>query len=317
MRPSSGSFPFADYGGTVWLAFNDWGDPDNKHVVVCVHGLTRQGRDFDWLARAIYRDIRVIEVDIVGRGRSGWLGDKTKYGMETYIRHMHALLDYRGIQRCDWIGTSMGGIIGMAIAAGEDSPIERLILNDVGAVIPKEALERIGSYAGHAPTFPNMTAAMHYLQEVHADFGITSEADWSEFTTHSVNREANGPYTLHYDPAIGDAFEGELNDVVLWGWYDMISCPTLLLRGSRSDLLSRQTAEEMTQRGPHAELVEFPGVGHAPALIDEDQIAVVHEFLMRGRDEEEEEEEGPEELSAEAADAPAPDEGAGTEQTGA
>ena len=133
-----------------------------------------------------------------------------------------------------------------------------------------------------------MTAAMHYFQEIHADFGITSEADWSEFTTHSLNREANGTYTLHYDPAIGDAFEGEMRDVVLWSWYDEITCPTLLLRGANSDLLTREVAQQMTERGPRAELVEFPGCGHAPALIDEDQISVVHEFLMRGREEEEE-----------------------------
>lgn len=280
MRPSAGSYPYTDENGTVWLAFMDFGERSRDRVVVCVHGLTRNGRDFDRLATAMARDFRVIEVDVAGRGRSGWLADKTAYGFPTYIKHMAALLDYRGLQKVDWVGTSMGGIIGMLMAAQPESPIRRLVLNDVGPFVPKSALERIGERVGEDPRFPNLQAAAGYFREVYADFGIPDEVAWSELTLHSTVRQENGTYALHYDPAIGDAFAGPMEDVDLWAVWDAIECPVLVLRGERSDLLTRDTAREMTRRGPKAELVEFPGCGHAPALMSEEQIAVIHEWLL-------------------------------------
>ena len=291
MRPDAGSFPFTDENGTTWLAFADFGSRSRERVVVCVHGLTRNGRDFDRLATAMARDFRVIEVDVAGRGRSGWLADKTAYSYPTYLRHMHALLDYRGLEQVDWVGTSMGGLIGMMLAAEEESPIKRLVLNDVGPFIPKAALEKIGTYVGQDPRFANLQEALAYFQDVHSEFGVPDEAAWSEMVLHSVNREENGTYSLHYDPAIGAPFQGELDDVDLWALWDRIECPTLVLRGANSGLLTRQTADEMTRRGPRAELVEFEGCGHAPALMDEAQIAVVHEWLMSFDDTAEEGEE--------------------------
>ncbi|WP_420404752.1 alpha/beta fold hydrolase [Nisaea sp.] len=281
MRPDQGSFPFKDDHGTIWLAFTDWGGRALPRSLICAHGLTRQGRDFDAFARIVSRDIRCIEIDVAGRGRSGWLANKDGYNFETYLRHADGLLNYRGLTEVEWLGTSMGGIIGMLLAAREDGPIKRLILNDVGPFIPKAALERIGEYVKDPPVFENLNAAAAYLRETLTGFGDISDADWSEMTQHSVVREPDGTYRMHYDPAIGNAFDGPLEDVDLWAVYDAIECPTLVLRGADSDLLTRETAEEMTERGPKADLIEFEGCGHAPALMDEVQIAAVHEWLMQ------------------------------------
>lgn len=291
MRPNSGSFPFTDENGTVWLAFVDWGSRRRDGVVLCAHGITRQGRDFDALAREICGDFQVIEIDVAGRGRSGWLADKTAYNFDTYLRHVRALMDYRGIATMDWVGTSMGGIMGMLLAAEEASPIRRLVINDVGPFIPGAALEKIGAYIGANPSFPNLQAASDYLREVHAGFGELTDADWSDMTIHSVTREADGHYVLHYDPAIGDAFKEPSGDVDLWSVYDRIQCPVLVLRGADSEVLTAETAREMPKRGPRAELVEFPGCGHAPALMNGEQISVIHEWLRRGIEDEDDDQE--------------------------
>lgn len=287
MRPNPGSFPYTDQNGTVWLAFADYGSQPRDRAVMCVHGLTRNGRDFDRLAIAMSKDFRMIEVDVAGRGRSGWLADKDAYGYDTYLRHMDALLGYRGLEQTDWIGTSMGGLIGMMLAARDESPIRRLVLNDVGPFISKAALERIATYVGTDPRFTSLQEAAEYLKEIHAGFCVPDEAGWSELTLHSTVRQEDGTYALHYDPAIAKAFQGPLQDVDLWELWDRIDCPTLVLRGAESELLTRETAEEMVRRGPRAELVEFEGCGHAPSLMSEDQIAVVHDWLKTFYEEEE------------------------------
>lgn len=292
MRPNFGSFPFTDESGTVWLAFVDWGIRRHGRVVVCAHGLTRQGRDFDTLAKALSVDFQAIAIDVAGRGRSGWLADKTGYTFDTYLRHIRGLMDYRAISAMDWVGTSMGGILGMLLAAQNESPIRRLVINDVGPFISGAALGKIGQYVGANPRFANLQAACDYFREVHAEFGDLTDADWSDMTTHSVTREADGSYLLHYDPAIGDPFKQPAQDVDLWALYDRIQCPVLVLRGAKSEVLSAATAEEMTRRGPCAELVEFQGCGHAPALMNEEQVAVVRDWLRQGIDDEEEDEAG-------------------------
>ncbi|MDA9975578.1 alpha/beta hydrolase [Alphaproteobacteria bacterium] len=282
MRPNSGSFPFTDENGTVWLAFVDWGSRQCGRVVMCAHGLTRQGRDFDTLARAIVDDFQVIEMDVAGRGRSGWLADKTAYNFDTYLRHAKALMEYRGVAAADWVGTSMGGIMGMLLAAEDDTPIRRLVINDAGPFVSGAALEKLGTYIGANPNFSTLQKACAYLREVHAEFGDLTDVDWSDMTVHSVNREVDGCYKLHYDPAIGDAFKERVRDVDLWSIYDRIKCPVLVLRGAESEFLTAETAREMMERGPCAELVEFLGVGHAPALMNEEQTLVVREWLRRG-----------------------------------
>jgi len=288
MRPSAGSFPFTDHNGTVWLAFQDFGVQPRERVVVCVHALTRNGRDFDRLAIAMAKDYRVVEIDVVGRGRSGWLADKTEYNYTTYLKHMDAFLEYRGLEEVDLIGTSMGGLIGMMLAAREESPIRRLILNDVGPVIPGAALSRLGEHVGQDPRFRNLQEAAAYFKEVYAEFGVPDDLAWSDLTLHSTIRQEDGTYALHYDPAIGDVFTEDMEDVKLWQFWDDVKCPVLVLRGENSQLLTRETAERMTRTGPKAELVEFPDVGHAPSLMTEEQIKVVHDWL-RSFDEEEDE----------------------------
>jgi pimeloyl-ACP methyl ester carboxylesterase len=262
------------------LAYAEWGEATSRRVLVCVHGLTRNGRDFDALAQAMADRYRVACPDMPGRGRSDWLTVKTDYAYPLYVSDMAALVARLGATEVDWVGTSMGGIIGMMIAALPGNPIRRLVLNDVGGLVTKASLERIGSYIGRDPLFPDVAAAEAYFRKVAAPFGPLSDAEWRHLTSHSLREAEGGGFRLHYDPAIGDAFRvPEIKDLPLWAFWDQIKCPVLLIRGADSDLLLRETAEEMTRRGPKAKLVEFAGVGHAPALMAPEQIAAIRDFL--------------------------------------
>ena len=263
------------------MAYAEWGAADNPQVVICVHGLTRNGRDFDALAAALESRRRVLCPDVAGRGRSEWLADKQGYGYPLYLADMAALVARSGAEQVDWVGTSMGGLIGMMLAAQPNTPIRRLVLNDVGPLIPKSALERIASYVGKDPRFASFEALEQYIRTVSAPFGPFTDTQWHHLTEYTARRHQDGTFGLVYDPAIGDAFAAPLQDVSLWPFWDAISCPTLLLRGQQSDLLLRETAEEMTRRGPKAKLVEFAGVGHAPMLMAQDQISIVQEFLLQ------------------------------------
>jgi pimeloyl-ACP methyl ester carboxylesterase len=262
------------------VAYTEWGRPAEGRVVICVHGLTRNGRDFDLLAQALIPERRVLCPDVVGRGHSDWLAHKEEYGYPLYLSDMTALIARSGVEQVDWVGTSMGGLIGMMLAAQPYSPIRRLVVNDVGPFLPRASLERIAQYVGKAPVFADVDALERYLRIVSAPFGPLTDDQWRHLAMHSTRRYDDGTVTMSYDPAIADAFSGELQDVVLWPVWDAISCPTLLLRGRQSDLLLAETAQEMTQRGPRARLVEFEGIGHAPMLMVDDQIAVVREFLL-------------------------------------
>ena len=263
------------------VAYTEWGRPDQLHVVICVHGLTRTGRDFDFVAQALAPQCRVLCPDVVGRGLSDWLSHADDYGYPLYVSDMAALIARTGAEQVDWVGTSMGGLIGMMLAAQPKSPIRRLVVNDVGPLIPRASLERIGKHVGKAPAFPDIEAFEQYLRQVAAPFGPLTDEQWRHLAMHSCRRCDDGTVTAGYDPAIAKPFAGELNDVVLWPLWDAISCPTLLLRGEQSDLLLSDTAYEMTQRGPRARLVQFEGIGHAPILMADDQLAVVREFLLR------------------------------------
>lgn len=281
------TLPFTDQNGTVWLAYRDYGRPRKPQgrPLVCVHGLTRNARDFDPLGEQLSKTRRVVSIDVVGRGRSGWLADKTEYGIPTYLRHMEALFDYAGLSEFDWLGTSMGGIIGMIIASQAESPIKRLILNDIGAFVSGDALYRYGTRVPKPERFKSLTEAGAYFMKCYEGFGELSEADWSHITINSVIREEDGSYIPHYDPAITDMFNaGSLPDIDLWSYYASIPGPVLALRGEHSELLSRDTLAEMAELGPKAESVEIPNCGHAPALFDPDQIAIVEEWLKRGEE---------------------------------
>lgn len=268
------------------MAYVEWGAADNPKVLVCVHGLTRNGRDFDFLARALAADYRVVCPDVAGRGKSDWLSNKSLYVMPQYCADMATLLARLNVETVDWLGTSMGGLIGMALAAQPGNPIRRLILNDAGPVVSAVSLARIGDYLGSPPRFDSIEQAEAYVRAVSVPFGPHTDAQWRHLTVHAVREAADGKIEFRYDPGIAQVYkQGQQlsggKDVELWPLFDAITCPTLLLRGEQSDLLAPQTAQAMTERGPRAQWVEIPGVGHAPTLMDEAQIAPVRNFLLQ------------------------------------
>lgn len=264
------------------VAYTEWGPENSPWVVVCLHGLTRQGRDFDPLARTLAnRGHRVVCPDLVGRGRSDWLQDPEEYALPQYAMDMTVLIARLGVERVDWIGTSLGGLTGMVLAGQANSPIRRLVINDIGPYLPWSALYRIGSYLRNAPRwFESIEEAEAHLRVVLAPFGPLNDAEWRHLTEHGVEMEEDGRYRVLCDPGIARAFRaGLFYNLSLWTYWDAIRCPTLVLRGETSDLLLPVTAAEMTRRGPRAEVVEFPDCGHAPALLDPAQIAVVADWL--------------------------------------
>lgn len=267
------------------MAYWEWGDAHNPRVLVCVHGLARQARDFDMLAQALSEHYRVVCPDVVGRGQSDWLADPSGYQIPAYVADMVTLLARLDARTVHWVGTSMGGLIGLALASLKGSPITRLVLNDVGPTIQHEALVRIGAYLGQAPRWHTVDEAADYLHTISASFGPHSRAQWLALSRPMLRPDGDG-FRLHYDPDLAVPFKSitpeiaAAGEAMTWAAYDAIDCPTLLLRGADSDLLSPATAAAMTQRGPKARLVEFAGVGHAPTLVAAEQIAVVRDFLL-------------------------------------
>ena len=291
------------------VAYTEWGDPAGQHLVVCVHGLTRNCRDFDELAADLAaRGCRVVCMDVAGRGDSDWLEHKEDYGFALYLSDAAALLArltapphkisllrrLQGAsegQRIDWVGTSMGGLVGMMLAAKRDSPIRRLVLNDVGPLIPWHALVRLKlASTGAGARFENLEGVERHLREACASFGPLKDEQWRRLAAHGSRRGKNGAYLLAYDPAIVGAMRGShagvefgsdfLFGIDLWQVWDAVECPTLVLRGAESDLLPESTARRMQERGPRVKLVEFPGIGHAPWLMSEDQIGPVRDFVL-------------------------------------
>lgn len=268
------------------MAYKEWGDPSNGRVLVCVHGLTRVGDDFDRLAAALAEDYRVLCPDVVGRGRSGRLLHAQHYHVPQYMSDMVTLLARADAATVHWVGTSMGGLIGMALASLPGTPVSRLVLNDVGPAIDAQALARIGAYVGQDLRFGSFEEAARYIREISEPFGPHDEEEWRKLAADVLRRDAEGKWMKHYDLRIADAFRMLTPDFARqaeeasWRAYDAIGCPTLLLRGAQSDLLSAQTAQAMRERGPRARLVEFPGVGHAPTLLHADQIAAIRQFLL-------------------------------------
>jgi pimeloyl-ACP methyl ester carboxylesterase len=274
------SFSALGPSGFHRVHYYEWGDPANDRVVLCVHGLTRNGRDFDALANALSDHFRVLCPDVAGRGKSARLRNKEEYAYPQYCADMAALIARSGATSIDWIGTSMGGIIGMLMASQSGSPIRRMVINDVGPFIPQAALERIGKYVGQDISFASIEEAEVYVRTVSAGFGPLNDEQWRHVVEHSVTADDQGKLRLIYDPSIAHPFSGPVQDIDLWAVWDSIKCPTLLLRGSISDLLLAETAAEMTHRGPPTRLVEFDGVGHAPMLMSKEQIKPVVKFLL-------------------------------------
>ena len=267
------------------LAYWEWGDAANPKVLVCVHGLSRQGRDFDTFARAMCGEYRVVCPDVAGRGRSDWLKNPAGYAIPTYVADMVTLLARLDASEVHWVGTSMGGLIGLGLASLPDSPVARLVLNDVGPVLEYAALARIGGYLGQPAHWRTVDEAADALHKISLGFGPHTREEWLALTRPQLVADGDG-FKSHYDPAIAAPFRAvtpELaaaGEAMLWHAYDALRCPTLLLRGAESDLLTRATAQAMTARGPRARLHEFAGVGHAPTLVHADQTAVVRDFLL-------------------------------------
>ena len=276
-----------DPRGLHRMAYWEWGDAANARVLVCVHGLSRQGRDFNTLARAMVDTYRVVCPDVVGRGESDRLIDPMGYQVPAYMADMVTLLARLDAKTVHWFGTSMGGLIGIAMAALPGSAISRLVLNDVGPVIDPVGIARIGAYLGLPLTWASEDEAADYLLTISQGFGPHSREQWMALTRPMLRREGDR-IRLHYDPAIGVPLRAvtpaaaSAGEAALWAAYDAIRSPTLVLRGAESDVLAPATAAAMATRGPKARLHEFAGVGHAPTIVAADQVAVVREFLQEG-----------------------------------
>jgi len=311
MSYSRGSVLCLSPAGFHRVAYLDWGPVASDHVVLCVHGLARNSRDFDFLAAELARKCRVICPDVVGRGDSEWLADKSDYRFSTYLADAAVLLARvtaprrsvlsglfgrwpafrRASKRIDWVGTSMGGLIGMLLAAKPGSPIRRLVLNDVGPFVSWGSLYRLKGYVGGGRSFPSLAAAESWLRDVCAPFGRLTDKQWRHLARHSVHVAGKGDYRLRYDPGIGNSLGGHsdpefplgpnfLTGIDLWSTWAQVRCPVLVLRGADSDVLTRATVERMRTEKPNVQVVEFEGAGHAPALMDPRQIAVVARFLL-------------------------------------
>lgn len=283
--PRLGEVRCLSRAGFHTMRYAEWGAADNPRVLVCLHGLTRVGNDFARLARSLSDGYRVVCPDVVGRGRSDWLADPMLYGLPQYAFDITNLVARLDVDSVDLLGTSMGGLIGMTLAGQPNAPIGRLILNDVGPRMELEALLRIADYVGRTERFDSLEQATEYVRSISSGFGLRTPEQWRELT-ESVVRPGESGWIFHYDPGIAQTLKGtsaETNaaaEAKLWQLYDAIRGPVLVLRGAQSDLLSRDTAAEMTRRGPRAELVEVPGVGHAPMFFEPEQIAIVRRFLL-------------------------------------
>lgn len=268
------------------MAYKEWGDPRNPNVLVCVHGVTRVGDDFDLLAREMAGTYRVICPDVVGRGRSDRLRNPQHYQLPQYVGDMVTLLARLDAETVDWFGTSMGGLIGIGVASMQGNPIRKMILNDIGPALDAAALARIGGYIGEAVRFATFEEGVDYIRAISAPFGQHTDEEWKKLAGDVLRQDTDGKWIRHYDLGLAVPFKAatpestKQAEALLWYAYDAITCPTLLVRGEHSDLLTRAVAQQMTQRGPRATLAEIPGVGHAPTFMHADQIAVAKAFLL-------------------------------------
>ncbi|WP_322995135.1 alpha/beta hydrolase [Castellaniella sp.] len=307
-EPRLRSVTCASPAGLHRMAYWEWGDPDNDNVLLCVHGLTRTGRDFDPLARTLQDTYRVVCPDVVGRGRSDWLIDPTGYVVPQYVADMVSLIARLKPARLDWVGTSMGGLIGLGLAgavmaaplmrpnrgayglgSAADIPLGRMVFNDIGPTLDLDGLSRIGDYVGQDLRFEHFQQAVDYVRSTSQGFGPHDADGWRALTEHVFNQQ-DGQWVKHYDLRMAQAFAlqtteaTEAAQALLWQAWTYLTMPTLILRGAQSDILAADTVKDMLARNPHAQAVEFPGVGHAPTLRADDQIAAVRRFLLAKQD---------------------------------
>jgi pimeloyl-ACP methyl ester carboxylesterase len=265
------------------LYYREWGNPKSEHTILCVHGVTRVSHDFDVLAKKLSKRYRVICPDMVGRGNSDWFGNKENYNFIQYCADINALIAHLRVDKVHYIGTSMGGLIGMILAAMAHTPIESITLNDVGPDIKRTELRRMGEYIGRAPIFPTKQAYYDYYKDIYRGItGLLNENQIKEMARYSAFKVDDG-YRMHYDPKIGDAFRKNYSffNFDLWKYWDEIECPVLILRGSESTFFPRDVADKMCARTADATLVEIDGAGHTPALRSDLEINTIQTFLKR------------------------------------
>lgn len=271
----------ASIRGLHRLAYWEWTSQSEapEGTVVCVHGLTRTGRDFDVLAERLSRRWRVVCPDMIGRGRSDRVADPRLYVLPQYVADCVTLVARLDVERVAWVGTSMGGLIGMLLASMPGTPIARLVLNDIGPRLDVGGRQRIAEYVGADPTFESEDEGIATLRELMRSFGPHTDEQFRRLNRHYLVRRGDR-WGFHYDPAIAIPFRGaNAEPADLWAYYDAIACPTLVLRGADSDLLSADTAAEMSRRGPHARTIAYEGIGHAPTLMADDQVSAIEDFL--------------------------------------
>ena len=268
-------------GQTHRLRWVEWGDFDNSHIVICAHGLSRNSRDFDFLAHALANDFRVICPDYPGRGNSDPLSNPVYYNNEQYLQDSRRMIEALAYEQLHWIGTSMGGLIGMGLAVRSDNPISRLVLNDVGAFIPGQALAQIAEYLGNHPQFNTLDEAEIYYRTTYASFGLLDDVHYHHLVEHGVRPAPDGEgYVLDHDKKIIDQFVSlKVGDIDLWDYWHKIDIPTLIIRGQHSTLLMAQTVEQMKHRHRGAKSIEIANCAHAPSLMVTDQIASVRDWL--------------------------------------
>ncbi|MEH6650206.1 MAG: alpha/beta hydrolase [Motiliproteus sp.] len=276
------SFQSLNPQGFHEVVYHEWGAAENQRVLICVHGLARNSRDFDDLALALSRNYRVVCPDVVGRGSSDWLPAGSPYVIPQYLQDMTALIARLKVKQVDWIGTSMGGLIGMALAAQPNTPIRRLVLNDIGAFVAKEALQRIGTYVGTDPRFDSVEQVEAYMRQQYTAFDGLSDKQWRHLALQGSRQAGEEKLSLHYDPVIGDyTRQSSSEDVDLWPVWQQVRCPQLLLWGEDSDVLSAETVTRMEQHNASLESIHWPGIGHAPSLMEPAQIQSVVDWLRR------------------------------------
>ena len=266
------------------MAYHAWGNPNNPKVLICVHGLTRRGSDFKTLAQAMCKDYYVVCPDVVGRGDSDRLTNPMQYAVPQYVADMAELVKKLGVNQVDWFGTSMGGLIGMVYASMPNSPIRRMLINDVGPRIEPDAIKRLGSYVGQPFSFANRADALSRLNQICATFGEHTPQEW-EIYNGPMLVQRDGMWIMHYDPNISVPFASvnpimaKAGEMAMWHAFKQIHIPMLIVRGGDSDLLSAATVAEMCKVNPYARSIEIPHVGHAPAFVKAEQIALAKEFF--------------------------------------
>lgn len=265
------------------IAYTEWGKSSDNNIAVCIHGLTRNSRDFDVMAHYLSKNFRVICIDIVGRGKSEWFSSKEYYNYSTYIQDVLELIRSLNLRNINIIGTSMGGIIGYSLAAEHPSLVKSLVLNDIGPFIPRDGLIRIAKYTAERPLFDTFDLAKNYFKDRLKSFGIEGEDNWTNITKNSTYL-VNDKYDIAYDPGIATGMNiapENIADVDLWHIWNKVNCPMMIIRGEYSDILTEKTSDEMLKSKKNIHMLTIRGVGHAPALMNVEQVSKISDWLSK------------------------------------